>query len=73
MVKLAKDRTAPAQECVGDDISFTILASEHDTLSGNVELIFQLFMAWPWAERAVNVCATFHSINSCYMYVRERT
>lgn len=29
---------APPQECVGDDISFTTLASKHDALSGNSAL-----------------------------------
>jgi hypothetical protein len=37
-VMLAKDRTASLWKRAGDDISFTILASLHDTLSGNNEL-----------------------------------
>lgn len=30
-----QERMSPPQECVGGDISFTVLASKHDTLSGN--------------------------------------
>lgn len=64
---------SPPQECVGDDISFTVLASKHDTLSGNNALSSWLFMAWLEAEWAVNAHTSSYSTNSCYMCIRERT
>ena len=52
---------------------FHILASKHDTLSGNNVLSSWLLMAWLLAEWAVNACTIFYSINSCYTCVGQGT
>lgn len=72
IVTLAKNGMAPPQECVGDDISFTILASKHDT--DLVTMHWAPDCLWHSSRRnGLWTPTLLHSIHSCYMCVRDRT